>query len=469
MSKTPNDMMLASIKSRQQKRTEFGWGIMTADKYVATLRDHVGLDVCYHYASKGQTSFTDALEKASRTLVYTNQDCVVEEVKDSTGLKKLRAQFDLPKNTLMAFQHVLTTPRKDRDGDILRSEGAQLDPRMLLLWQHVPTLPIGKMVGPVDQTKDHLKVVSAIVDMNELSHDAAVMVDNDMGRFSHGFRAIEFNEIKGADKDTPAGFDVKQFEIMEESLVSVPSNVDAGVEEVLLSLVEGGKLTSPLMKHYGKSIREHRPTTVPVGIDLKITVNNKEIKDGISDRSSSGTSEETGGSSPEEADGTPSQKETGRGTAKESEDNVIREKVEPIEQEKIVDERDVAELEIKDVEKSVEPEESKAGRVLSKSNENKIRDAVGAIDDVIAMEIPRPAKATLREASTGLGAVLTALGSEEEKPKTAADSLATAVTFLMFQSTKEQRNQMRSVLDVADNDAKQKETAGMVRILMGTN
>ena len=126
-------------------------------------------------------------------------------------------------------------------------------------------------------------------------------------------------------------------------------------------------------------------------------------------------------------------------------------------------------MDIKDAEKSTEPDETKAGRVLSKSNENKIRDAVGAIDDVIAMEIPRPAKATLREASTGLGVVLTALGSEEEKPKTAEDLLASAVTFLMFQSTKEQRERMRSVLDVTDDNVKQKETAEEVRAMLGTD
>ena len=139
-----------------------------------------------------------------------------------------------------------------------------MDPKMLLLWQHIHTMPIGKMLKIVDQNDKRLQVVSCIVDMNQLCHDAAVMVDNDMGRFSHGFRAIEFTETKARDGGQGGGFDVTKFEIMEESLVSVPANIDAQTEEVLLSLVEGGKLTSPWMKQIGRSLREKRGVRVAV-------------------------------------------------------------------------------------------------------------------------------------------------------------------------------------------------------------
>jgi hypothetical protein len=142
------------------------------------------------------------------------------------------------------------------------------------------------MLQVAEHSTKRLSLVSCIVDMNELSHDCAVMIDNDMGRFSHGFRAISFNKIKARDGAESGGFDVKDFEIMEASLVSVPSNTDAEVEEVMLGLVEGGKLTSPVMKEYGKSIRNHRPLQLKAGldlskislpIDLKITLNGKEI------------------------------------------------------------------------------------------------------------------------------------------------------------------------------------------------
>lgn len=260
---TPNDTLLAAIRSRGQKQTEFGYGIRTADVFVRTLAERIGIDSCYKYAASRTTSFDDILQKAGRTLVYSNSDMVIEE-KDVNTIRKDH-DIELPKNTLMVFKHTLTTSAKDRDGDVLHAAGAVPDPKMLLLWQHLHTMPIGKAIAIADQNDEHLKMVSCIVDMNETSHDAAVMVDNDMGRFSHGFRAIDFEEIKEGDKKRPSGaFDIKEYEIMEESLVSVPANVDATTEEVMLSLVEGGKLTSPMMKEYGKVLREKRSVQVPV-------------------------------------------------------------------------------------------------------------------------------------------------------------------------------------------------------------
>lgn len=257
-----NDLLTA-VKARGSKQTEFAYGILTADAYVKTLQDCVGLSACYRLASKGHTSFTDLMNKAAQTLVYSNPEMVVEEKRLANESYGKGIKIDLPKNTLMSFRHVLTSSTKDRDGDVLHSDGASVDPNMLLLWQHVHTLPIGKMIQVVDQTKNQLVVVSAIVDMNELCHDSAVMIDNGMGRFSHGFKAVEFTETKADRNGRGGGFNVTQFEIMEESLVSVPANVDAQTEEVLLSLVEGGKLTSPMLKRVGKGIRSRRNVVVP--------------------------------------------------------------------------------------------------------------------------------------------------------------------------------------------------------------
>ena len=273
-----NDILLKAIRSRQQKRTEFGYGILTADRYVQTMLDAAGLEVCHRYGSTKQTSFLDAMEKASQTLVYSNEDMeVLEKARDSFKSVKLPDEVELPKNCLMVFKHVLTTPRKDRDGDILRTEGLSVDPKMLLLWQHVHTMPIGKMLAVAEHSNKRISLYSCIIDMNDLCHDAAVMVDNEMGRFSHGFRALEFDRVKARDGEE-AGFDIKRGEIIEESLVSVPANIDAQTEEVLLSLVEGGKLTSPIMKQVGRGIRDHRPVSVPVQLNLKVMLNGQEVK-----------------------------------------------------------------------------------------------------------------------------------------------------------------------------------------------
>lgn len=317
---TPHNRLLGLVRDRTKKQTEFNYGILTADRYVKRFLDEIGIQACYRHMCRTAgpwASFDDVMQKAAGTLSYINADMEVK----AKGDDELPPSIECPKNTLMVFRHVLTTSTKDRDGDILRTKGARPDPRMLLLWQHVHTLPIGKMLAVAEHTKDELQLYSCIVDMNELCHDSAVMVDNEMARFSHGFRALDFMEIK-EEQDSPGGFDVKEFEILEESLVSVPANPDAEVEEVLLSLVEGGKLTSPLMKDYGRALREHREPSIPVKLDLKVSVNGQEIKsNGNEPRDEAG--EKSGGET-----GTPEETKTdadeGRGEEKSAEDQEVK-------------------------------------------------------------------------------------------------------------------------------------------------
>ncbi len=282
---SPNEKLLTAIKSRgDDKPDPFGYGILTADRYTKSMLDCVGIDACYKFAATKMCSFDDIMRKAANTLVYSNEDMLLDEVhyekKPGAEIRQLDigdVAIDLPKNTLLVFQHILTSPLKDRDGDILRTQGARVDPSLPLLWQHVHTLPIGKALKTIEHTREVLSMISAIVDTNELSHDAAVLLDNGVLRFSHGFRALDFEEMKTDDGEFN-GFDIKDFEIMEESLVSVPSNTDANVQEIMLSMIEGGKLTSPLMKATGRSIREQRPISVPVEIDISVNVKQTEEK-----------------------------------------------------------------------------------------------------------------------------------------------------------------------------------------------
>ncbi len=261
--------LLDAVKQRGTKQTEFNHGIMTADKYVSTLQETIGLDNCYKFAATQTKSFSDCLQQSKSTLVYSNQD-MQSPMKSMTISEAAKEYtFDMPKNTLMVFKHVLTTPRVDRDGDILRTEGASPDPKMLLLWQHVHNLPIGKALYVDEHTKDRLVMVSAIIDMNELSHDAAVMVDNDMARFSHGFRALDWEDLVDENDVKTGGFDIKSFEIMEESIVSVPSNVDAEMSERMVELCEKGDLRSQVVTEYAKSVRAAMPIQVSVGLEVQ--------------------------------------------------------------------------------------------------------------------------------------------------------------------------------------------------------
>ena len=85
--------------------------------------------------------------------------------------------------------------------------------------------PIGKLLGVIEQNSHFLKVCSCICDVSDLAHDSIKMVEAGMLRISHGFKPKEFSQLpmKGGDQ-TPAGFLVSKYEIVEESLVSVPAN-----------------------------------------------------------------------------------------------------------------------------------------------------------------------------------------------------------------------------------------------------
>lgn len=282
--------LIDAIKSRKS-RSELGYGILTADRYVKTVSDCVGSEMCDRLYSDAIKSLDELIKQASQKLTYSNPDMIVEVKQSGNFAAMLEKQGEdeelpeIPKNTLMVFRHVLTTPRKDRDGDILRTQGASVDPKMLLLWQHIHTLPIGKLLQVVEHSSKALRNVSAIIDLNELAHDSAVMMENGMGRFSHGFRALEWEQLKETETEPtgPPGFDIKSFEIMEESLVSVPSNVDAETEDILMTLHDRKTIKSDVMRRYVKNtVADHRDkghagVDVPDGAQLTLKFGGAEI------------------------------------------------------------------------------------------------------------------------------------------------------------------------------------------------
>lgn len=501
-----NDQLLNAVRRRGAKNTEWNYGILTADAYVRTLQEHVGIDGCYRFAAKGRTSFDDLLKRAGRTLVYSNADMVRDGA--------VPQGVELPKNTLMAFTHTLTSSRKDRDGDVLHSDGARPDPKMLLLWQHVHTLPIGKMLTVADQNANRLKVVSCIVDMNELCHDSAVMIDNNMGRFSHGFRALEFSEIK-ADRDgRGGGFDVRSFEIMEESLVSVPANTDAQVEEVLLGLVEGGKLTSPLMKAVGRGIREHRNVQLPgVTIRYRERVGNyakeltcgsiSELKAAVdagliktkesdnADQSTTGSGASAGGGkdgagAPKETDdkagdSKPSGDETGSGDKEmmctkcpykgpPGDDGLCPKcgaEMKPAKQtndKPMEGEASVGTGE----QKKEEPTDQKLGRVLSTANESKIRKAMDCHKEVLKLgpeHASRACHALVKEAHGHLDEVVGSLGAADAGAAASEAPLdyKRAAGFILTQATRDEQKRLVELLQVIEAVEQQDRLTGQYK------
>lgn len=162
---------------------------------------------------------------------------------------------------LMDFECVMTTTQQDREGDVLEAAGAELDERMPLLWQHLPNFPIGRYVRTTFRDELHVRIQNAISD-TLLGRDAAVLVEFEALRISHGFVPIEVEEIPAGPGD-PAeavSFHVIRYKVLESSLVSIPAN-----EGATITAFSRGKLFHPVVKSYAESLRRKLPKQVTSG------------------------------------------------------------------------------------------------------------------------------------------------------------------------------------------------------------
>lgn len=278
---TVHEKLLKAIRERRDRKSEFGYGLTTADQYVRKAFNECGAGLtCRAFDSSG--SVDSVIKAAAEKLAYANPDMVLEkQTSNASNFGEILPEgVEVPANTLMVLRHTVTTPREDRDRDVLVTDGAALDPKAPLLWQHMHTLPLGKVVTTLEHTPERLRVASALIDLNELTADAAKLIEADALRFSHGFRALEFEERKAEDESGMfPGFRITKFEIMEVSLVSVPSNVDAEME-----LFSRGKLDSEFFKAHAKHYLAERPVQVPgmelstPGTSLKLTLGGAELE-----------------------------------------------------------------------------------------------------------------------------------------------------------------------------------------------
>lgn len=263
--------LIKSIKSRKNAQP-FGYGIGFASNYLEALRPCLADADCFKRMMSGVTpdQWDAACKKAATQLVFALENPFGEEQKSSiaSGVKEMNsiiAQIsgeapELPKHCALVFKNIVTTNDEDRDRDILLPDGAVVDKSMPLLWQHLQPSPIGKLLGTIEQNARFLKVCSCICDVSELAHDSIKMVEAGILRISHGFKPKEFSQLpmKSGDQ-TPAGFLVSKYEIVEESLVSVPANSGA-VIEAWATMISRKTLKSDIVKSLGERIYEKRDT-----------------------------------------------------------------------------------------------------------------------------------------------------------------------------------------------------------------
>jgi len=250
--------LIEAIRTRQTKSR---YGIGFASSYLKSIESCLIGGPCPAnvFAKATPEGWVAALKEADSKLTYCSSGMKVKEI--ST---KAKEEYAIP-GSICEFECVITTNRKDRDGDVLEPQGAMPDEAMPLLWQHMPFEPIGRLARITSQTANRVTGIFGIAD-TELGRDAATLLKFGALRISHGFQPHEYEPLtKGGDGDDAnilTGWHVTKYEILEASLVSVPSNKDA----VILAH-RSGKLHHPAVQKFAESVlakapRRSRPAVV---------------------------------------------------------------------------------------------------------------------------------------------------------------------------------------------------------------
>ncbi len=142
--------------------------------------------------------------------------------------------FDEKKRSFLA---IASTEAVDRDGDILRSNGWKLkhfkQNPVILLFHNAHDFPVAKSVETyTEDGKLFFRPEFATADMNPMAEYAWQMYKNKFMRaFSVRFDPIKWTEIEPEEgKDVPEwnrGIEYKSQELLEISMVNIPSNPEA--------------------------------------------------------------------------------------------------------------------------------------------------------------------------------------------------------------------------------------------------
>lgn len=128
---------------------------------------------------------------------------------------------------------IASTPKQDRDNDIMDMEGAQFALPMPLLWQHKHNEPIGEVTAAT-VTSEGIEITATIVKIDdegplkERIDTAWQSIKSGLVKgLSIGFRLLEYNYL-----DDSYGLHIKEWEWYELSAVTVPANPDGKINTV---------------------------------------------------------------------------------------------------------------------------------------------------------------------------------------------------------------------------------------------
>lgn len=127
---------------------------------------------------------------------------------------------------------IATTPRVDRDGDIIEPLGVEFSNPMPLLWQHRAGEPVGTVEFEAPTTAGigfvaRLPVIAEAGKLKDRVDEAWQSVKHNLVKaVSIGFRPLETTRIEGG------GYRFLKSQAFELSLVTIPANADAVISVV---------------------------------------------------------------------------------------------------------------------------------------------------------------------------------------------------------------------------------------------
>lgn len=148
---------------------------------------------------------------------------------------------------------IASTPKPDRDNDIVDSKGATFTLPLPLLWQHDSNSPIGEVIEATVTDKG-IEFTARIAKIEELGNlknridDAWHSIKSGLVKcISVGFKALDYEYIKDS-----YGLHIKSWELYEISVVTIPANSDAiinSVKQIKKAFSDADTETSPVIEN----------------------------------------------------------------------------------------------------------------------------------------------------------------------------------------------------------------------------
>lgn len=266
---TPSDFR-HSVNSGMSK------GIASAEFYIKSLAEQFGQDDAANlYCNSKSVKWAAALKQARMDFTFHQKGMDVLEVDDM----EIDQGTKIDKGAYAEYEAIIGTNDKDWDGDIVDPMGYDFDMKSPVLWMHAHGMPLGSIKSIVERDEKKARCRFKVAD-TPLGRDAVKLMQVGALRKSIGFKPkanmfkpLGFKKDKDG-KEVPSGWHVKGCHILENSLVSVPANMNTEVLSVdvrksfekqfdaIRTIASRKELEDERLRLWGKSILDGRSTAV---------------------------------------------------------------------------------------------------------------------------------------------------------------------------------------------------------------